>query len=123
MKVSDPDDEQPTLKPSLGITRKILRPISTKQSPPVKQPEDPEEEEAADDPEEDKAAKFKRIAGRRMKSVLTQLRLLGNCARKVEYEYSSENAEKLIGKLRQAVDELESKFSPALDDEIEFKFE
>jgi hypothetical protein len=75
-------------------------------------------------PTEDKAVKFKDVAGRRMRVVLHQIKLIGNCSRRGDYHYTDAQFALLIGTLRKAVDELEAKFSPTTKAEVEvFSFD
>jgi hypothetical protein len=68
---------------------------------------------------ESRRDKFKRLAEKRTKEVLSRLRILGNLSNKSSYEYTSED----IGKIFKAVDEqtrlTKSKFK--VETEQEFK--
>ncbi len=59
---------------------------------------------------ETKEQKFARLATKRTQAALVKIRLLGNLAAP-SYHYTPEQASKIIGGLRQAVDTLESKFN------------
>lgn len=63
-------------------------------------------------PEAVKAADFKRVAQRRLDDALNALRLLANCGRRTTYGYTNDQAAKLIGAVRAAVDDLEREFTP-----------
>lgn len=58
---------------------------------------------------ETKEAKFTRLASKRTQAALIKIRLLGNLTGS-GYHYTEEQANKVLGSLRQAVDELEGKF-------------
>lgn len=46
--------------------------------------------------EQEKAERFKRVAGNRTNRIIDQIRLLGNCANKSNYEYSDEDIKKIF---------------------------
>ena len=58
---------------------------------------------------ESKEAKFTRLATKRAQAALIKIRLLGNLTSS-SYQYSEEQANRIISSLRQAVDEIEGKF-------------
>ncbi len=58
---------------------------------------------------ETKEQKFARLATKRTQAALTKIRLLGNLTGS-SYRYTDEQANRILGSLRQAVDELEGKF-------------
>lgn len=45
----------------------------------------------------EKAERFKRIAENRTNKIIDQIRLLGNCSNKSNYEYSEEDVKKIFG--------------------------
>ena len=59
--------------------------------------------------QETKEQKFTRLATKRTQAALTKIRLLGNLTGS-SYRYTEEQASKIIGTLRQAIDEIEGKF-------------
>ncbi len=59
--------------------------------------------------EESKEARFARLASKRTQAALVKIRLLGNLTSS-SYRYTEEQGGKIIGALRQAVDEIEGKF-------------
>lgn len=46
--------------------------------------------------EQEKSERFKRVAEGRTNKIIDQLRLLGNCANKSNYEYSDEDIKKIF---------------------------
>ena len=60
--------------------------------------------------EESKHEKFVRLSTNRTQKILNMLRLLGNCANKSNYEYNSEEVEKIFRYIRQEVDKQEALF-------------
>lgn len=46
--------------------------------------------------EQEKAERFKRVAENRTNRIIDQIRLLGNCANKSNYEYSEEDIKKIF---------------------------
>jgi hypothetical protein len=59
--------------------------------------------------------RFLRLAPKRVKQALSSLRVLSNCA-SAAYQYTPEEAEKIIGTIRARVDEIEAKFlKPKMD--------
>ena len=68
---------------------------------------------------ETKNQKFRRIASSRTKRVLDDLRLLGNCANKLSYEYSEDDIEKIFSAIDKQMKTTKQKFSD--DKTIEFE--
>ena len=58
---------------------------------------------------ETKEQKFTRLASKRTQAALTKIRLISNLASS-SYSYTDEQAAKIIGALREAVNALEAKF-------------
>jgi len=58
---------------------------------------------------ETKEQKFARLATKRTQAALTKIRLLSNLTGS-SYRYTDEQANRILGALRQAVNELEGKF-------------
>jgi len=68
---------------------------------------------------ESKSDRFKRVAERRTKVVLRDLRIIGNCGNKGNYSYTEEQVRKIFFEIEQAVKEAKSRFH--LPKEKEFK--
>jgi hypothetical protein len=68
---------------------------------------------------ETKSDRFKRVAERRTKVVLRDLRIIGNCGNKGNYFYTEEQVRKIFSEIEQAVKEAKSRFH--LPKEKEFK--
>jgi len=60
---------------------------------------------------ETKAVGFKRVAERRTQEVLTDLRLLGQCANRRTYEFSPDQVHKIFREIRRNLKETENKFT------------
>ena len=60
--------------------------------------------------EETKAERFKRLATKRIQNVLYALRVLGNCANRGVYEYTSEDVRKIFNAIDKQVDDIKTKF-------------
>jgi len=68
---------------------------------------------------EDKRVRFKRLAEARTTTVLKKLKVLGNCANRGTYEYTSEEVRAIFKAIEDKVKEVRSKFSEnASDDEF-----
>jgi 5-methylcytosine-specific restriction endonuclease McrA len=59
---------------------------------------------------ESKADRFKRVAERRTRAILRDVRLLGNCGSKGNYSYTSEQVNKVFYEVDQAVKAAKAKF-------------
>lgn len=59
---------------------------------------------------EAKSDRFKRVAERRTKAVLRDLRLLGNCGSRSNYSYAPEQVNKIFYEVDQAVKEAKGRF-------------
>ncbi len=68
---------------------------------------------------ESKNDRFKRVAERRTKTVLRDLRILGNCGNKGNYFYTPEQVQKIFSEVERAIREAKGKFH--LSKEKEFK--
>ena len=54
--------------------------------------------------------KFKSIAEKRVNAVLDKMRLIGNLSDTRYYEYSNEDAQKVVRALKKGLNEIDSKF-------------
>lgn len=61
-------------------------------------------------PGETKEQLFKRVAERRVKNALRQIKLLGNCANKHSYGYTTEQAQKIVAIIKEAAERLRFQF-------------
>ncbi len=68
--------------------------------------------------EESKSDRFKRVAERRTRGVLRDLRILGNCGNKGNYSYAPNQIRKIFSEVEQAVKEARSKFHLPRDKEF-----
>ena len=59
---------------------------------------------------ESKSERFIRVAERRTARVLTNLRLLGQCANRRTYEYSPDQVRKIFREIRRTLGDMEKKF-------------
>lgn len=62
--------------------------------------------------DESKADRFKRIASRRTQNALEAIRRLTHCANHTSYEYTEEQAKKILDAVIAAVHDLERRFEP-----------
>lgn len=69
-----------------------------------------------DIPNETKAARFSRLATKRLRNVMNQMRILGNCSSTATYEYTPEQIEMLFEYIDKSVDELKQAFNPKAKD-------
>jgi len=60
---------------------------------------------------ESKSERFIRVAERRTGKVLTDLRLLGQCANRRTYEYSPDQVRKIFREIRRILADAEKKFT------------
>lgn len=65
--------------------------------------------------------KFVSLAEKRVNRTLRDLRLVGNLANRKNYEYSDEQARMIIRALKQAVSDVERRFSNGDGERHEFK--
>ena len=69
-----------------------------------------------------KSDKFKELAENRVRKALKLLKLIGNLANKTHYEYSTQEANKIISVLRAEIKNIETRFkSKNSSDDNEFK--
>lgn len=57
-----------------------------------------------------KADRFKRVAENRTNKIINQIRLLGNCANRSNYEYSEEDVKKIFSVIEAELKETKSKY-------------
>lgn len=60
--------------------------------------------------EQEKIERFKRVAENRTNKIINQIRLLGNCANKSNYEYSEEDVKKIFSAIEAEIKETKSKY-------------
>jgi len=58
-----------------------------------------------------KEARFKRVAERRVRTILRDLRVLGNCGNRGNYSYSEADYRKIFTEIDQALKEAKAKFT------------
>lgn len=63
----------------------------------------------------DKRAKFVQLANQRVNRAIEQLRLVGNLGNKAAYDYSDEDARKIIKALQKAMDGTKSRLLGTAD--------
>ncbi len=69
-----------------------------------------------------KSDKFKELAENRVRKALKLLKLIGNLANKTHYEYSTQEANKIISVLRSEIKNIETRFkSKNSTDDNDFK--
>ena len=71
---------------------------------------------------ESKSERFLRLAKSRVESVLSRIRILGNCSNRGNYEYSSEQVESMFNTIQIALNNAESKFTPSKTEQESFEF-
>lgn len=59
----------------------------------------------------DRREKFVELAQNRVRKAMEQLRLIGNLANKSNYDYTEEDARKIVKALQSELDSLKAKFS------------
>lgn len=60
--------------------------------------------------EKEKMERFKRVAEGRTNRIIDQLRLLGNCANRSNYEYSDEDIKKIFNAIESELKETKQKY-------------
>lgn len=70
---------------------------------------------------ETKAERFKRLAEKRTKRVLEDIRILSNLANKGLYDYSPEQLRKITSVIKEALSKAEARFKGEEKKETEFK--
>ena len=59
---------------------------------------------------QEKTDSFKRVAENRTNKIIDQIRLLGNCANRSNYEYSEEDVKKIFSAIESELKETKSKY-------------
>jgi len=59
---------------------------------------------------ESKELRFKRVAERRTRAVLRDLRIIGNCGNRGNYSYTESDIRKIFSEIDQAAKEVRAKF-------------
>lgn len=62
---------------------------------------------------EEKQERFKRVAGKRTNKIIDQIRLLGNCSNRSNYDYSDEDVKKIFGAIETELKNVKSMYRPA----------
>lgn len=63
-------------------------------------------------PNESKADRFKRLGTKRLRNVINQMRILGNCASTANYEYTQEQVNLIFMHLDKSIEDLKQAFNP-----------
>lgn len=73
---------------------------------------------------EDKRGRFRRVAGRRMKTILNGMRILGKMAGNASYyEFPQEDVDKMIERLQVEINSLRERLQPKTkSNEVDFEF-
>ncbi len=66
---------------------------------------------AGKDTKRDKRAKFVALANKRVTRAIREIKLVGNLSNKANYEYSDEDAKKIVRALQKEIEILKSRFS------------
>ena len=69
---------------------------------------------------ESKSDRFKRLATKRVKNAISKIELIGNLD-SPSYEYASEEVEKILSALQEAVDKVKAVFSKQKPGKTEFE--
>ena len=64
---------------------------------------------------ETKNERFRRIVVARVNKIIKLIQLIGNCANTANYEYSTQEVEKVFSALRSELDKAEKRFADARD--------
>jgi hypothetical protein len=67
---------------------------------------------------ESKEERFKRVAEKRVRSILRDLRILGNCGNRGNYSYTDSDFRKIFSEIDQATREAKGKFHLPKDKEF-----
>lgn len=60
--------------------------------------------------EQEKSERFKRVAENRTNKIIDQIRLLGNCANRSNYEYTEEEVKKIFSAIEAELKETKQKY-------------
>ena len=60
--------------------------------------------------EKEKSERFKRVAENRTNKIIDQIRLLGNCSNKSNYEYSEDEIKRIFSAIEVELKETKAKF-------------
>lgn len=60
--------------------------------------------------EKEKSERFKRVAESRTNRIIDQIRLLGNCSNRSNYEYTDEDVKKIFGVIESELKEAKMKY-------------
>lgn len=74
-----------------------------------------------DERQETRNERFKRLANARMNKCLKQLQLIENLSNRSNYDWSEEEAKKIVATLKQSVASIEMKFKQNEDTKRTFK--
>lgn len=61
--------------------------------------------------QQEKKDRFKRVAENRTNKIIDQIRLLGNCSNKSNYDYTEEDIKKIFGAIEKELKEAKQKFT------------
>lgn len=60
--------------------------------------------------EQEKAERFKRVAENRTNKIIDQIRLLGNCSNRSNYEYTEDDVKKIFSAIEAELKETKQKY-------------
>lgn len=60
--------------------------------------------------EQEKTSRFKRVAENRTNKIIEQIRLLGNCANRSNYQYSEDEVERIFVAIEKELNETKAKY-------------
>lgn len=64
---------------------------------------------------EEKATRFKRVAEKRTNKIIDQIRLLGNCANKSNYEYTDKEVDRIFSAIESELEITKSQYKSRKD--------
>lgn len=70
---------------------------------------------------ETKSDRFKRLAEKRVKRVLEDIRIVSNLSNRVLYDYTPDQLKKVLGAIRDALSKAEARFKGEEREETDFK--
>lgn len=71
---------------------------------------------------ESKTDTFIRLAKPRVENVLRTLRILGNCSKRNNYEYTQEQIDKIYATLQEGLNNMINKYTPSKKEQESFEF-